>query len=154
MGTSIREHIESAGTGDFSKEGYAGRIKVSAEIIENIDKIAAANGNVEGDEDNALDLAGVFNEELSYSAEGELANFGSYFQNVIGELGTISRESQRMEQNTEILRQTVNENRLSVSAVSLDEEMANLIQFQYAFDAAARRMTAIDELLDRVINKM
>ncbi|MFS8580221.1 MAG: hypothetical protein LOD88_09385, partial [Novibacillus thermophilus] len=37
---------------------------------------------------------------------------------------------------------------------SLDEEMANLIMFQHAYNAAARNITAIDEMLDRIINGM
>jgi flagellar hook-associated protein 1 FlgK len=39
-------------------------------------------------------------------------------------------------------------------AVSLDEEMANLIKYQQAYGAAARAITAVDEMLDRIINGM
>jgi len=38
--------------------------------------------------------------------------------------------------------------------VSLDEEMANLIKYQHAYDAAARVITAMDAALDTVINGM
>jgi len=38
--------------------------------------------------------------------------------------------------------------------VSLDEEMAQMIKYQHAFDAAARVITTVDEALDVVINKM
>lgn len=41
-----------------------------------------------------------------------------------------------------------------MSAVSLDEEMTNMIQFQHAYNAAARMVTLQDELLDKVINGM
>ncbi len=40
----------------------------------------------------------------------------------------------------------------SVSGVSLDEEMTNLIQFQHAYQANAKMISTIDELLDVVIN--
>jgi flagellar hook-associated protein 1 FlgK len=52
------------------------------------------------------------------------------------------------------LRQSVEERRQSVSAVSLDEEMMNMIKFQHAYNAAARQITAIDEMLDKIINGM
>jgi flagellar hook-associated protein 1 FlgK len=40
----------------------------------------------------------------------------------------------------------------SVSGVSLDEEMTDLIKFQRAFEASARLITTVDELLATVIN--
>ncbi|WP_163071051.1 flagellar basal body rod C-terminal domain-containing protein, partial [Priestia flexa] len=33
-----------------------------------------------------------------------------------------------------------------------DEEMSNMIQFQHAYNASARMVTMIDEMLDRIIN--
>jgi flagellar hook-associated protein 1 FlgK len=38
------------------------------------------------------------------------------------------------------------------SGVSIDEEMANMMQFQHTYNAAARMMTAVDDMLDRLIN--
>jgi len=42
----------------------------------------------------------------------------------------------------------------SISGVSLDEEMANMIRFQHAYNAAARMMTAVDETLDTIIHRL
>ena len=42
--------------------------------------------------------------------------------------------------------------RQSTSAVSLDEEMTNMIQFQHAYNASARMVTMIDEMLDKIVN--
>lgn len=88
---------------------------------------------------------------------GELGNktsVKSYFEGMIGELGVLAQEAYRMEANSGTLRQQVSDNRDSVSKVSLDEEMTNLIKFQHAYNAAARSMTTIDETLDRIINNM
>lgn len=41
-----------------------------------------------------------------------------------------------------------------VAGVSLDEEMTNLIRFQHAYNAAARVITAMDEAVDTIINRM
>ena len=41
----------------------------------------------------------------------------------------------------------------SQSGVDLDEETANLVVFQHAYQGAARAMTAIDEMLDTLINR-
>ncbi|WP_226376835.1 flagellar hook-associated protein FlgK [Oceanobacillus halotolerans] len=160
MGTSIGEYIESAGTGEFGRDGYASRIKVSEEVLTTIDNIASAQpeGGAAhiGDSENVSDLADVFDEAFSYSPSDaeDITSFREYYQRVIGDLGVASQEVQRMQRNTETLKQTVNERRQSVSSVSLDEEMANLIQFQHAYNAAARSMTLVDEMLDRIINQM
>jgi flagellar hook-associated protein 1 FlgK len=39
-----------------------------------------------------------------------------------------------------------------VSGVSLDEEMAQMLAFQHGYEAAARMITAMDEVLDKLIN--
>lgn len=48
--------------------------------------------------------------------------------------------------------QQVDARRQSVSGVSLDEEMSNMLVFQHAYSAAARFMTTYDEMLDKLIN--
>ncbi|TGB02510.1 hypothetical protein E4663_13590 [Halobacillus salinus] len=65
-----------------------------------------------------------------------------------------TQEANRMVNNTNILKQSVVEQRQSISAVSLDEEMTNMIKFQHAYNAAARNMTVVDEMIDRIINQM
>ena len=56
--------------------------------------------------------------------------------------------------NTVTLQQAVSERRASVSSVSLDEEMTNMITFQQAYNASARMITVVDETLDKIINGM
>ena len=48
----------------------------------------------------------------------------------------------------------IDEQRESLGGVSLDEEAANLVRYQKAYQAAARIMTAYDEMLDQIINRM
>ena len=43
---------------------------------------------------------------------------------------------------------------MSVSGVSLDEEMTDMIKFQHAYNASARMITLQDEMLDKIINGM
>ena len=44
--------------------------------------------------------------------------------------------------------------RETVAGVNLDEEVANMIRYQHAYNAAARMITAIDEMLDVIVNRM
>ena len=76
----------------------------------------------------------------------------SYFKDTIDRLGVQSQESARMVSNQEQLLYSLDESRTAVSGVSLDEEMANLVQFQHAYNASAKIISTIDELLEVVIN--
>ena len=40
----------------------------------------------------------------------------------------------------------------SVSGVSIDEEMTDLVRFQKAYQASARIITTVDQMLDTVLN--
>lgn len=75
-----------------------------------------------------------------------------YFGAIVGQLGVQKQESERQAQNAQLLTEQVDLNRQSVSGVSLDEEMSNLIKFQHAYSASARFMTTYDELLNKLIN--
>lgn len=84
----------------------------------------------------------------------DLATVDSYFRSVVGQLGIQAREANRQLTNSTSLVDQIDSRRQSVSGVSLDEEMSNLIKFQHAYSAAARSMTVMDELLNKVINSM
>jgi flagellar hook-associated protein 1 FlgK len=139
------------------KEGLTGAsgLTVEQDILDHPEKIAASADGTAGNGAIASDLAAVFNDpNIHGNPLGENTSINSYYQSMIGELGVAAQEANRMTNNTDILRSQVENQRMSVSSVSLDEEMANMIKFQHAYNASARSMTALDELLDRIINNM
>ncbi len=81
-------------------------------------------------------------------------NFGEYFGAVVAEMGVEGEIANKMKVNNEILRKQIDNERERVKGVSLDEEMANMIKFQHAFNASARVMTAVDEMIGRVIDRL
>ncbi|RDW16516.1 flagellar hook-associated protein FlgK [Oceanobacillus arenosus] len=136
-----------------STENAAKLIKVDASIMENPSLVAASNDGISGDGGNASDLADVLYNDLVFE-NGEKTSIKDFYESVIGKLGVNASEANRMADNTTILLTQVQNQRLSISSVSLDEEMSNLVKFQHAYNAAARSLTAYDELIDRVINNM
>src|SRR5699024_7878157 len=126
-------------------------LTVLKEIMDEPGLINASTDASSGSGDNALALADVFSEDLD-ALDGTTVN--DFFGSLIGQLGVSAEESNRMSQNSGVLRSQVEEQRMSVSGVSLDEEMSNMIKFQHAYSAAARSMTTIDEMIDRIINNM
>lgn len=76
----------------------------------------------------------------------------NYFKDIIDELGIQTQKAKRIIVNKSQQIAQFQQARDSVSGVSLDEEMANLIQYQHAYGANAKVISTIDELLDVVIN--
>ena len=74
------------------------------------------------------------------------------YSTLISKLGADSQEAQTFSKNAEAAKNAVDTNRQSVSGVSLDEEMTDMIKFQNAYSAASRSITAMDEMLDKLIN--
>ena len=62
-------------------------------------------------------------------------------------------ERRASQANAEVLADAVEDRRQSASGVSLDEEMTNLIRFQRGYQASARTMSTLDEMLDVLINR-
>ncbi|MEO4054172.1 flagellar hook-associated protein FlgK [Solibacillus sp. CAU 1738] len=105
----------------------------------------------EGNNKNILLLA-----KLQSKVQDNLngGTFQSYYESLVGDLGVKGQEAVREAYNAATLRLSIENDRASVSSVSLDEEMTNMITFQQAYNANARMITVVDETLDKIINGM
>ncbi|MCG4734800.1 flagellar hook-associated protein FlgK, partial [Casaltella massiliensis] len=74
------------------------------------------------------------------------------YNNMVQNLGQSSQAVIREEKNQSQMLLSIDNSRKSVSGVSMDEEMINLIQFQHAYNASAKVVSTIDSLLDVVVN--
>ncbi len=139
----------------------AGNISLNAAILADPNKIATslrtttASGSetvIKGNNTLAIMLANLKDTSMK-SADGlRNATIGAQFSAIVGQLGVQSQEAARQTSNSEFLVQQVDTRRQSVSGVSLDEEMGNMIKYQHAYSASARFMTTFDQLLDKLIN--
>ncbi|MBD8071395.1 flagellar hook-associated protein FlgK [Bacillus sp. PS06] len=142
-------------------KGAALRIGLSDDI-QNLNNIAASTQyNEAGNGQNSLNLAEVKNTNFAAvtTADGSpypitAGTIQAFYESAIGKMAVDSQEATRLKQNSGVLRDSVEMNRQSVSGVSLDEEMTNMIKFQHAYNASARNLTVIDEMLDTIINRM
>ncbi|MHC0038126.1 flagellar hook-associated protein FlgK [Pseudoneobacillus sp. C159] len=132
-------------------------INVHPEIIKSLNWIAAAKeespGNSSsGNGKNAQVIADIQFGTINFN--GSDSTISDFYRNIIGKLAIDSQQSQRNLENSELIVKQIEVRRQSVSGVSLDEEMTNMIKFQQAYNAAARVITAMDQCLDKVINGM
>lgn len=148
--------------GEFS----INNIQVNVDIVNNVSNIAASgrydtengqNVTVKGNSVIAHALASLRDKPFNYPADLTSLSTGSiddYYRAVIGDLGTRAANAEQYVQVQADMVDSVQYRRESVSGVSLDEETSDMIRFQHAYNAAARIMTAVDEMLDQLINQM
>lgn len=78
----------------------------------------------------------------------------SDFRKLVSQLGAQSQAAINSVANHGATLQATDNRRQSVTGVSLDEEMANLIKYQHSYNAAARLVSMTDQMLDTIINRM
>jgi flagellar hook-associated protein 1 FlgK len=74
------------------------------------------------------------------------------YSGLVAQIGVDAQANERAQSTAQSLSDAVENRRQSVSGVSLDEEMTNLIRFQRGYQASARTMTTMDDMLDTLIN--
>jgi flagellar hook-associated protein 1 len=76
------------------------------------------------------------------------------YASLIGQVGADTRQAGEMQSNQNLVLTQLDNRRSSISGVSLDEEATDVIRFQQAYQASAKVITTINEMLDTLINKM
>lgn len=138
---------------DFFSGTNAADMDVSVNVKDNLDSIAAAappappNTFAPGNADNARALAG-----LSRNPVVGTFSLNEYYNDRIATIGTDLRTFKLNADNQEKVLNQLQGLQSSVSGVSLDEEMANMLQYQRTYQAAARVINIMDDTLDRIIN--
>lgn len=155
------------GINTFFTGTSAGDISINSIIAMDKDNITAARVSSDGtfstgDNTNALaiaDLQYVATTISQYSVdrisgitEGSITStVEDYYHSFVGSIGNLSASISRGKDFNEAMVNTIREIRDGISAVSLDEEMANLIKYQHAYSAAAKLISVADEMLTTLL---
>jgi flagellar hook-associated protein 1 FlgK len=114
-----------------------------------IDRLLSYNGD--GDGSNAILIAQI--KQKNFFNTGK-TNFSEFYNEMVTKVATRSQTAARDRQSSDDLLVQLDSKRQELSGVSLDEELANLIRFQHAYNAASRVITTMDSMLDKIINGM
>ncbi|TVP83033.1 flagellar hook-associated protein FlgK [Thioalkalivibrio sp.] len=109
--------------------------------------VSANTGGV-GDNTNALALAGL--QDARFLAGGTATLEGGY-NTMIGEVGTRTRQAEVASASQARLLEEARNQRDSISGVNLDEEAANLLRYQQAYQAAAQVIAVSSTLFDTLL---
>jgi len=129
--------------------GRASDMTVNSVIKNNTDKLATSSSmNSEGNNEVALSIS-----QLRYAQKfnNGTETYEDFYNATVGMAGVKSQEAQRFADNQQLLVERFEALRDGVSGVSLDEEMTNLIKFQHAYEAAARFVGVVDEMMETVL---
>ena len=142
----------SVSIGSFFTGTSARDIDLSDYIKEDYNRIAAAAAaDSPGDGSVALAIAQL---ESAAVLNSDTTTIGDYYKSVITALGQETQQAEVMSANQALLVEHLETRQEAVAGVSIDEESVNMLQYQRTYQAAARVMTTVDEMLDRVINGM
>lgn len=132
---------------------------ITAGTINRLSGITAANlkagTGAAGDNSIATAVAAIGSQVFATSG-GDFVNgtISQFYNNTVSNLGqALSSANSRVDDQSNI-EKIVRSQRDGVSGVSLDEEMADLVKYQRAFQASSRVFSVIDELLDNVVNSL
>ncbi|TGE35660.1 flagellar hook-associated protein FlgK [Desulfosporosinus fructosivorans] len=129
-----------------------GNIQVNPEL-QDMDLIAASS--VGGSNDGAIATEIIdFAESDYFTFDGLTMNISDYYAELIGWIGTQGEEADSNVSNQEALVEQVQSNWQSLSSVSMDEELTNLLKYQHAYNASARVMSTLDGMLETLIQQM
>jgi flagellar hook-associated protein 1 FlgK len=138
-----------AGNSFFTPVNGARNMSVSAAILADTQKIAASSTSSGGDGENAR-LIGALNDDLLMN--GNTETFNEFYASLVGSYGYDVRAVDRaVERNTVAATQLAVQRETAVG-VSLDEEIINLIKYQFGYNAAGKLAKTANEMLDALMS--
>lgn len=155
------------GMGSAARMNQAAGLGVRSDIAANSSKMALAQldlssttvvgDTVLGISDNrgALRLAQIANTSVTWPSSGGLASgsmsIGDYVAQIMGAQSDLKNAADaEVEYRTDV-HQEVAARRSAVEGVNLDEELANMMVFQQAYNASARLMTTVQQMYDTLL---
>jgi flagellar hook-associated protein 1 FlgK len=102
-----------------------------------------------GDNRNALLLAGLQNKSTLLKST---ASYQDIFATTVSDIGIQTRQSKQSLETQTVLHSQAEDAHKAKSGVNLDEEAANLLRYQQAYQAAAKVITVSDEMFRALLN--
>ena len=131
-------------------------ISVNEKLMNDPSSVAAGFPNPQGraaigDARAAVEIAAIRNSEVMI---GSSRTFDDYFAESVTNAGLKGEQAENMLLSQNAIMNDLRDFRDSISGVNIDEELADIIKFQHGYNAAAKFVSVIDEMLDTIINRL
>jgi flagellar hook-associated protein FlgK len=140
--------LHSPGDNIFADFDSAKTIKINQAIDMNNSLIVPGYTAEKGDGDRALDISKLRNKILS-----DGSTIPSKYNDIVTRVGISKQQSDNIVSNQEVLLNQLILKRESTSGVSIDEEVTNVLKYQKAYEANARVISVLNDMLDVLINR-
>ncbi len=107
--------------------------------------------NGPGDSGNANILASL---KHIGTTDGGNSTLNDFLTGIITQIGIDGKTAESMQTSSQTVMQEIDNERESVKGVSLDEEMTKMILFQHAFNASAKVLSVVDQMIGNIINNI
>lgn len=149
-----------------SRQIDARNVTINPDIVNSVSKLAIGISGNQSDNKNFQELYSMRNKELKLEIN---QNIQGHFKTldlgkgkpedvikslITSVLGVDAKEAKDNYKNQVTLSLEADMSRMEVSSVSENEELTNMVKFQHAYNASARMITTVDEMIDVLINRM
>jgi flagellar hook-associated protein 1 FlgK len=143
------------GTGNAFFQGTnAATIALAAPIVASTDAIAASStaAGLPGAADAAIGMAQL--QYLVQTIGTATTTLDGYYGQFVARIGVDADQASRLHQVQSGVLDAAQARRDGVSGVNMDEEMSDMVRFQKSYNAAARMITTLDQMLETIISSM
>lgn len=138
-----------------------GQIQVNEEIQKEVSLLPLSGTTNQGltdafDLDRCQALVDVFNQKFSTLSPNELTKytFSDYYTAFIGGIATKGNMFETMAEKQEDVATNIDNQRSNLLGVSSEEELTNMIKYQYAYAANSKYINVINDMLETIINRL
>lgn len=155
--TAVRIYNEEDSANNYSLFTL-GKIEINPEILSNYSKIPLSSNTGSGDYDSETTeaLISKWQDPFATLSPNTLTvnNFNAYYTAFIAETANRGEQLNTISTNQASMVNSIDSQRQQTIGVSSDEELTNLVKFQHAYNASARYISVISDMLEQVITSL
>lgn len=132
-----------------------GNLRLSDALLSDkgLNYITASATGAKGDNTVAREIANLRDQDIMTDTAGKVT-IDEFYRSIILNMGNYGSEADQLTESQTTVVQAADAQRSAISAVSMDEEMSNMMKFKFAYDASARVLNIIDSMVESVISSM
>lgn len=141
--------------GGFFSGTNATTMRVKSELQEDPSLLRASKSGNDGDNEVANAIIQLQYDEIDfYQKDGTVITkaIDGYYRLFTGKIATTTETNNTTHATNEALYNSVNEDFQSISGVNINEELANLIQYQASYGAASKIVTTVDSMIETLLS--
>lgn len=133
-----------------------GNVQINPELAQHTDKIPLSKLDGKEDIERAEKLLDLWSADFASVNPGEYAvgSFDTFYQNFTGEFAISGNVLNNFVSNQTTMVNGYNNQRLQIEGVSSDEELAKMIKYQQAYNAASRYVNVVSEMLEHLVTSL